>query len=90
MLNITNISGGAYWDNNVKVVAESDKAVQLEVIGNKRFNRTVGTKAWFPKAALEIEEFDTSDCGRVAFAKIKPWFFKKMTIWQEKVCGRAE
>jgi hypothetical protein len=86
---ITNISGGAYWDNDVKVIAESDKAVQLQVVGDSRFIRSVGVKAWFPKAALDIEEFDTTT-GKIGFAKIKPWFFSKMSVYQEKVCGRAE
>jgi hypothetical protein len=89
-MNIVNISGGAYWDNSVKTVAESDKAIQLEVVGDRRFIACVGVKAWFPKAALDVEEFDTSDEGRVAFAKVKPWFLRKMTTWQEKVAGRAE
>jgi hypothetical protein len=88
-MNIVNISAGAYWDNDVKTVAETDKAIQLEVVGDKRFIDCVGVKAWFPKAALEITEYDTSDAGRVAFAKVKPWFLAKMTLWQDRVTGRA-
>lgn len=86
MTNIVSISWSV-WDNKVKVVAETDKAVQLEVVGDKRFIDCVGVKAWFPKAALEIDEYDTSDEGRVAFAKVRPWFMRKATKYQEQVIG---
>ena len=90
MKHITNIAGGAHWDNDVKVIAETDKAVHLEVIGDRRFNRSVGSRAWFPKAAIEIVHECTTTTGPAAWAKVKPWFIAKMTIAQDRVTGRAE
>jgi hypothetical protein len=89
-MNIIRISAkSGYNDNDVKQLAETDKAVQLQVVGDRRFVSSVGASAWFPKAALEIEEFESTE-GPIAFAVVKPWFMRKATRYQEKVIGTLE
>jgi hypothetical protein len=89
-MNIIKISTKqGYNDNSVKQISETDKAVQLEVVGDRRFVSSVGVKAWFPKAALEVETFDSTE-GPITFAVVKPWFMRSASRYQEKVIGTLE
>jgi hypothetical protein len=73
MNNISIIFGSPYNCNDVIVTAETEKAIQLQVV--TRGERP--TKAWFPKAALEVRDGFS--------AEVKKWF--KMNRYQEIVCG---
>lgn len=73
-----------YWENQVIERARTEKAVCLEVTGDKRFV-PVGAYAWFPLSALELETIDDFQV-----AKIKPWFLNKMTRNQAIVAGMEE
>lgn len=70
-----------HWGNDVKVVKESEKGIQLQIIGDSRFVARVGWKAWFPKSALIVQD---------GFATVKPWFLPKLNRSQEYVLGFAE
>jgi len=73
---ISIIFGSPYNSHYVKVVGETEKAVQLQV--DERGFRP--TRAWFPKSALTIRDGFS--------AEVKKWL--KMNRYQEIVCGVLE
>lgn len=70
--------GHVFWSNDVDQIAETAKAVQLQVVGNKRFVESVGRTAWFPRSGLTVAD---------GVASLKPWLRAKLTRDQEIVVG---
>ena len=87
-MNIILVKAGAYWMNDVKQVGETDKAVLLEVEGDRRFVDAVGARAWFPKSALDCETVTCGDGEAYDLAEVKSWFIRNMSRRQEMVTGR--
>lgn len=85
--NKTFLHGGMFASNEVEIIEETEKAVRVKVIGDKRFIDGVGITAWFPKSALLIT--DISEQDDLFSLSVKNWFVHKMNRWQEIACGRA-
>lgn len=79
--------GYSFWNNDVKQIKETEKAVLLKVEGDKRFIDCVGVQAWFPKSALETETIKDADGTELTTAQVKPWFRTKMNNNQARVVG---
>ena len=77
---ITILNG--HWTTEARVIGETEKAVHLERVGDRRFDDRAGSRAWFPRKALVA-----SKSGVEGVYQLARWF--KGDTRHERFLGEA-